>query len=86
MLGYFRVALPGWKLARDFSLPFIFREPAIRSAGLIRDHARSTPPDYFFSPTLLARLAILRLVVTFVTVPVARYFDRTVSRMASRES
>ena len=76
----------GLEISSGFFAPFIFREPVIRPAALIRDHARSTPPDYFFIPTLLARLAILRLVVTFVTVPVARYFDRTVSRMASRES
>jgi hypothetical protein len=50
----------------------------------------SNPPrhlgGYFFNPTLLARLAILRLVSTFVTVPVLRYFCFTVSRMASRWS
>ncbi len=39
---------------------------------------------YFFSPMLLLRLATLRLVVTFVTVPMARYFCFTVSRMALR--
>ena len=39
---------------------------------------------YAFSPMLLPRLAILRLVSTFVTVPVWRYFARTVSRMVSR--
>ena len=42
--------------------------------------------SYFFNPTLLARFAIFRLVVTLVTVPMARYFDFTVSRIASRWS
>ena len=35
--------------------------------------SKPAPPDYFrLTPTLLERLAILRLVVTLVTVPVAK--------------
>ena len=57
------------------------REPADDDTGL-----QDTPSGYAFSPMLLPRLEILRLVSTFVTVPVFRYFARTVSRMVSRRS
>ena len=41
---------------------------------------------HFFNPTLLVRLAIFRLVSTFVTVPLRRYNDFTRSSSASRRS
>lgn len=36
---------------------------------------------FVFNPTLVARFAIFRLVMTFVTVPVLRYFARTALRI-----
>ena len=50
----------------------------------IRVWQEPRPINHLFNPTLLPRLAILRLVSTLVTVPVLRYFARTVSRMVSR--
>ena len=45
------------------------------------------PEDYLLSRlALLARLAILRLVLIFVTVPVFRYFILTLFRISSRQS
>ncbi|MEY2786972.1 MAG: hypothetical protein RLZZ34_115 [Verrucomicrobiota bacterium] len=41
---------------------------------------------FFLRPTELERLATLRLVSTLSTVPIFRYFERTLSRIASRWS
>ena len=53
---------------------------------LVASTATTVRRHFFFKPTLLPRFEIFRLVVTLVTVPMARYFCFTVSRMASRWS
>jgi hypothetical protein len=55
-------------------------------AGASRAPTAGARSYFFLRPTELERLATLRLVSTLSTVPIFRYFDRTLSRIASRWS
>jgi hypothetical protein len=87
-----------WLNAMVGDMPRIAHQPSNRSA-LIRIQPRSLglraaddrdglrpyrSRSMVFVPTPLDLLASLRLVVIFVTVPVLRYWPRTLSRISSR--
>ena len=63
------------------------RSPSPPSTGdPCREGGAGARSYFFLRPTELERLATLRLVSTLSTVPIFRYFERTLSRIASRWS